>query len=91
MKINYQGHMQTNCEIELTPEQYNVIFETMKTIFMSHIEFSPYYEDSERSYAGETEKNIRKICNEQSVDISYKKDRLSFFSAVMNQMETPYK
>lgn len=83
MKINFTGHSATEREVELTQEELMLLFEVMKEEFISHIEFGEFYG---RSYTPE-DKGIEKLCQNHQVDVFYKKDRLAFFRAIMEQMK----
>jgi hypothetical protein len=89
MKITFNGHSQINREVELTEKQLNEIFESMRLEFMEHIEFTSTF-DKRGSYESSSDKAIRKLCNEHGVDVEYKKDRISFFDAVLSSMKNPY-
>ena len=89
MKITFNGHSKIKREVELTEEQLNGIFESMRLEFMDHIEFASAF-DRQSSYESSSDKAIRKLCNEHGVDVEYKKDRIAFFDAVLSSMENPY-
>ena len=89
MKITFNGHSQINREVELTEEQLSEIFELMRQQLMYHIEFTPSF-DRRGSYESSSDKAIRKLCDQHSVDVEYKKDRIAFFEAVLDNMKNPY-
>ena len=86
MKINFTGHSATEREVELTQQEMVLLFEVMKEEFLTHIEFGTY---DCHSYSSQ-DKGIKKLCQNHQVDVFYKKDRLAFFRAIMNNMENPY-
>ena len=86
MKINFTGHSTTERETEITQEEMVLLFEVMKEEFITHIEFGTF---DGRSYT-EGDKGIKKLCQNHQVDVFYKKDRLAFFQAIMNNMVNPY-
>lgn len=89
MKITFDGHPQTQREIILTEEELNEIFELIKYEFMRHIEFTSEF-DRTYSYQDCGAKVILKLCESHDVDVSYKKDRMAFFSAVLSAIGNPY-
>jgi hypothetical protein len=88
MKINFTGHSATEREVELTQQEMVLVFELMKQQFLSHIEFGRF---EDRSYLTPEETGVIKLSKNHQVDAGYKKDRLAFFQAIMNNMENPYK
>lgn len=88
MKINFTGHSTTEREVELTQQEMVLVFELMKQHFMTHIEFGTF--DESRYYSTDEEKGTVKLCRNHQVDVQYKRDRLAFFQAIMNNMENPY-
>ena len=86
MKINFTGHPATERETEITQEEMSLLFEVMKDEFLTHIEFGTY--DCHSYNLGD--KGIKKLCQNHQVDVCYKKDRVAFFQAIMNNMENPY-
>jgi len=85
MKINFTGHSITQREVELTQQELSLLFELMKKEFMFHIEFGTF-----SGYLTEEQKDTEKLCKNHQVDIKYKKDRMAFFRAIIEQMENPY-
>jgi hypothetical protein len=86
MKINFTGHSATKREADITQEQMVLLFEAMKEEFITHIEFSTF---DCHSYSLQ-DKAIKQLCQSNQVDVFYKKDRMAFFQAIMNNMENPY-
>jgi hypothetical protein len=86
MKITFNGHSQTERQVELTQQELFQLFEVMKDEFITHVEFATF---DGRSYT-EGDKGIKKLCQNHQVDVFYKKDRLAFFQAIMNNMVNPY-
>ena len=86
MKISFTGHSTTEREVEITPQEMKLLFEVMKEEFITHIEFGTF---DCHSYSLQ-DKGIKKLCQNHQVDVGYKKDRLAFFQAIMNNMVNPY-
>jgi predicted NUDIX family phosphoesterase len=85
MKINFTGHQKSQREVELTQQELFQLFEVMKKEFMFHIEFGTF-----SGYLTEEQKDTEKLCKNHQVDIKYKKDRMAFFRAIIEQIENPY-
>ena len=85
MKINFNGHTSSTRETELSQEELAEIFEVMKQKFLDHIEFGTF-----SGYLTEEQKDTEKLCKNHQVDIKYKKDRMAFFLAIVEQMVNPY-
>ena len=86
MKITFNGHSPTDREVEFTQDDQVRLFEIMKEEFINHIEFGTF---DCHSYSLH-DKGIKKLCQNHQVDVGYKKDRLAFFQAIMNNMVNPY-
>lgn len=86
MKINFTGHSQTERETELSQEEMVLLFEVMRRKFRDHIEYGKF----NNSYPSYEETIVTQICENHQVDVEYKKDRVAFFEAVLNNMENPY-
>ena len=87
MKIEFNGHQQTERQVELSQQELFQLFEVMKESLLNDIEygqFDKYYFYSEHS------KKIMKLCETHNVDVAYTKDRLNFFTAIVKQMVNPY-
>lgn len=89
MKITFNGHSQTNREVELTEKQLGEIFESMRQSFMDHIEFTTVF-NRNYSYMDAGDRVVYSVCNAHGVDVEYKKDRVAFFKAVLDNMKNPY-
>ena len=89
MKINFTGHSINQRETELSQEELTEIFEALKYQFLTHIQYTSVFE-RETSY--ETPENIliRKLCENHGVDVSYTPDRVNFFTAILEQIVSPY-
>ena len=89
MKIKFDGHQQTNREIDFTQDDQVRLFELMKDEFINHITYAKftnlYYH-----YPTRLEKGIGKFCNDFGVDCEYDKDRVAFFTAVLDALKNPY-
>jgi hypothetical protein len=88
MKINFTGHCTTERETEISQEEVSLVFELMKQHFLTQVEFGTF---ESSYYSTPEEKSVVKLCQNHQVDVGYKKDRLAFFQAIMNNMENPYK
>ena len=87
MKIQFKGHSKTDREVELTQQELFQLFEIMRREFKEHITYGRF--DGIR-HLTETEKAIKDFCDSHNVDIEYTKDRVNFFSAVLNSLKNPY-
>lgn len=89
MKIQFNGHISSTRETELSQEELAEIFEALKYQFITHIEYTSSFE---RNPSYETPENIRirKLCENHGVDVAYTPDRLNFFRAIVEQMKNPY-
>ena len=86
MKIKFNGHSQTEREVELSQQELFQLFEMMKREFQEHITFATFG----KSYPSATERHITDFCNSHSVDVEYDKDRISFFTTVLDNLRNPY-
>lgn len=86
MKINFTGHSTTEREVELSQSELNQLFLTMKVEFLNHIEYATFG----HSYQTYVEKHVTNLCDAHGVDVDYKKDRIAFFKAVLDNMKNPY-
>ena len=86
MKITFDGHQKSQREVELTQQDLAQLFEIMKEEFETHITYASF--DHYRQTP--LEKRIGEFCDKFGVDVQYKKDRCSFFQALLNDMVNPY-
>jgi hypothetical protein len=86
MKIQFKGHSATDREVELTQADKHRLFEIMKQEFINHITYSRF----NSSYPTHIERQLEGFCNNFDVDIEYDKDRVAFFTEVINNMENIY-
>jgi len=89
MQINFIGHSPTERKVELSPQDLQLVFETMKSKFLTHIEYSSVY-DRKPSYIAEDDQGFYDLCEAHGVDIAYSKDRISFFQAIVEKFKNPY-
>jgi hypothetical protein len=89
MKIKFDGHSPTERETELSQEELAEIFEVLKNQFLTHIEYSSVFE-RQPSYETPENTRIRKLCENHGVDVAYTPDRLNFFTAILEQIVSPY-
>ena len=87
MNIKFQGHSKTDREVELTQQELFQLFEIMRKEFVEHITYSRFRDCYSPT---PTEKNIIDFCNSHSVDVEYDKDRIAFFSAILDNLKNPY-
>jgi len=87
MKITFNGHSQTEREVELSQQELSQLFEIMRNEFKEHITYSRFRNCYSPS---ETEKSIIDFCNSHSVDVEYDKDRIAFFNAILSELRNPY-
>lgn len=86
-KIKFSGHSKTEREVEFTHDDQVRLFEIMKQEFIEHITYSKF---SNIYHPTKTEKQIMKLCEDFDVDVAYDKDRVAFFTEVINNMENTY-
>ena len=87
MKINFNGHSSSQRETEISQKELSLVFEVMKQKFLDHIEYGRF----DDSFPNSEQLAVRKLCEDHSVDVDYRKDRVAFFTAIIEQMENPYK
>jgi len=87
MNIKFKGHQATDREVELTQQELFQLFEIMRKEFVEHITYSRFRDCYSPT---PTEKNIIDFCNSHSVDVEYDKDRIAFFSAILDNLKNPY-
>jgi hypothetical protein len=87
MNIKFKGHQATEREVELSQQELHNLFEMMRQEFKEHITYSRF----RNCYSPtQTEKSIIDFCNSHSVDVEYDKDRVNFFTAILNNLKNPY-
>ena len=86
MKIQFNGHTSSTRETELSQEELAKIFEVMKQKFLDHIEYGSF----DYSFPSEDQLAVTKLCNDHQVDVDYGKDRVAFFTSILDKMENPY-
>ena len=87
MKINFNGHSSSQRETEISQKELSLLFEVMKQKFLDHIEYGRF----DDSFPNSEQLAVRKLCEDHLVDVDYGKDRVAFFTAIIEQMENPYK
>ena len=87
MKINFNGHSSSQRETEISQKELELVFELMKQKFLDHIAYGRF----DDSFFISEQLAVRKLCEDHSVDVDYQKDRVAFFTAIIEQMENPYK
>ena len=87
MKITFNGHSQTQREVELSQQELFQLFEVMRQEFKEHITYSRF----RNLYSPtQTEKSIADFCSSHSVDVEYDKDRIAFFTEILKNLPNPY-
>ena len=83
MKIKFNGHSPTECEVEFDKDDQVRLFEIMKQEFIEHITYARFG----NSYPTPIERQLENFCNGYGVDIEYEKDRVAFFTALIKEMK----
>ena len=86
MEITFNGHMPAQRQATLTQPQLFILYEAMKHELLSHVTYSSLLNDSTFPH----DKTICDICKAHGVDFRYKKDRIAFFTAILDKMGNPY-
>ena len=87
MKIQFKAHQTTNREVELSQQELFQIFEIMKQEFKEHIKYASFRNIYSPS---KSEKSIMDYCKQHDVDVEYDKDRIAFFTAILDNLKNPY-
>jgi hypothetical protein len=87
MKIEFNGHQQTERQVELTKQELFQLFDVMKQSLLDNVEYGQF---DGYSFYSEHSKKIIELCETHNVDVAYTKDRLNFFTAIVKQMVNPY-
>ncbi len=87
MNIKFQAHQATEREVELSQQELFQLFEIMRKEFVEHITYARFRDCYSPT---STEKSIIDFCNSHSVDVEYDKDRIAFFSAILDNLKNPY-
>ena len=83
MKIKFQVHQLSDREVEIDNLSQLRLFEIMKEEFINHITYGSF-----NSYSPmKLEQLIVSFCEDYGVNVRYEKDRVSFFTALMEQMK----
>jgi hypothetical protein len=87
MNIKFQAHQATEREVELSQQELFQLFEIMRKEFVEHITYARF----RNCYSPtQTEKSIIDFCNSHNVDCEYDRDRVAFFSAILDNLKNPY-
>lgn len=84
MKIKFNGHSPTECEVEFDKDDQVRLFEMMKEEFIQHITYSRF---TNIYHPTHLEQQLAKFCNDFGVDVEYEKDRVAFFKALIKEMK----
>ena len=87
MKIQFKGHQAIDREVELSQKELFNLFEMMRREFKEHITYASF---RNCYYPSATEKSIIDFCKSHSIDVEYDKDRVNFFSAILQELRNPY-
>ena len=87
MNIKFKAHQSTERELELTQQELFQLFEIMKQEFIEHIKYSKF----QNIYSPtRSERAIMDYCEQHDVDVEYDKDRINFFTAILDNLTNPY-
>jgi hypothetical protein len=86
MKINFNGHSASQRETEISQQELALVFELMKEQMIDHIEYGKF----NYSFPSKDQLAVTKLCDDHQVDVDYEKDRVAFFTSIIEQMENPY-
>ena len=86
MKIKFNGHSPTDREITFDKDNQVRLFELMKQEFIEHITYSRF----NSPYPTHLDRQLGTFCKDYGVDIEYSKDRIAFFTAVLDALKNPY-
>ena len=86
MKIKFQSHQKTEREVEISQQELFQLFEMMRNEFIQYITYSRF----DGNYPSKLENAIRDFCDSYSIDAEYNKDRIAFFTSLMNSLKNPY-
>ena len=84
MKIKFNGHSPTDREVEFDKDDQVRLFELMKEEFINHITYARFTNIYSPT---KTEKQIIQLCEDFDVDVTYEKDRVAFFTALIKEMK----
>jgi hypothetical protein len=87
MKITFNGHQQTERQVELSQQELFQLFEVMKESLLDNVEYGQF--EGYPLY-NEKSKKIMKLCKTHNVDVAYTKDRLAFFTEIVKNLPNPY-
>jgi hypothetical protein len=87
MNIKFTAHQSTERELELSQQELFQLFEMMRKEFKEHITYGSF---KRIRMPTETEKSIMDYCKQHGVDVEYDKDRIAFFTAIIDNLKNPY-
>jgi len=87
MKIKFRGHRATDRELELSQQELFRLFEVMREEFRTYITYGRF---NDVYQTAEDEKSVVEYCESHGVDVAYNKDRIAFFTAILNNLKNPY-
>jgi len=87
MNIKFTAHQSTERELELSQQELFQLFEIMKQEFIEHITYGSF---NRIRMPSKTERSIMDYCENHGVDVEYDKDRIAFFTAIIDNLKNPY-
>ena len=87
MKIQFKGHQETDREVELSQQELFQLFEIMRQEFKEHITYARFHSIYSPT---KTERSIMDYCEQHGVDVEYDRDRIAFFTAIVDDLKNPY-
>jgi len=89
MKIKFRGHWAADRELELSQQELFRLFEVMREEFRTYITYGRF-SNFDVYQTTKDEKSVAEYCKSHGVDVAYDKDRIAFFTAILNEMKNPY-
>ena len=89
MKIQFKAHKTTDREVELSQQELFQLFEIMKQEFKSYITYGRF-SNFDVYQTTKDEKSVAEYCKSHGVDVAYDKDRIAFFTAILDNLKNPY-
>jgi hypothetical protein len=86
MNIKFKGHSPVDREVEITQKELFQLFEFMREQFKNHITYARF----DHSYPDKLEMSIVQYCESHGIDVEYEKDRVAFFTSLLDALKNPY-
>jgi hypothetical protein len=87
MKIQFTAHQKTERQLELSQQELFQLFEIMKEEFKDYITYGRF---TRIHMPTKTEQSVVNYCQQYGVDVEYDKDRITFFTAILDNLKNPY-